>query len=64
MISDYEIKEANKQLQEELNILNNTIYKITRATTTKEIFKLMLVANKYLSDVCRDKEYIISLKED
>lgn len=63
MTTDYEIKEITKQLEEELDILNSTIRKITRATTTQELFKLMLVANKYLSDVCRDKEYIISLEK-
>ena len=64
MIDDLEEKAMENQLEEELNILYNTIRKITKATTTKELFKLMLVANKYLSDICRDKEYIISIEEN
>lgn len=63
-MNDYELKTMNKQLEEELDILNSTIRKITKATTTEEVFKLMLVANKFLCDVCREREYIIGLERD
>lgn len=63
-LKDYEINEMKKQLEQELNVLKSTIYKITRTETTKEIFDLMLIANRYLSDVCRDKEYILSLEKE
>ena len=63
-LKDYEISEMKKQLYQELNMLKDTIYKITRAESTKEIFDSMLIANKHLSNVCRDKEYILSLEKE
>lgn len=63
-LKDYEINEMKKQLDKELNVLTDTIYKITRAESIKEIFDLMLIANIYLSNVCRDKEYILNLEKE
>ena len=63
-LKDYEISEMKKQLDLELNTLKDIIYKITRAESIKEIFDLMLIANKYLSNVCRDKEYILNLEKE
>lgn len=63
-LKDYEISEMKKQLYQELNILKDTIHKITIAESTKEIFDLMLIANKYLINVCRDKEYILILEKE
>ena len=38
-LKDYEINEMKKQLDKELNVLKDTIYKIIRAESTKEILR-------------------------
>lgn len=63
-VNDLEIEAIKEQYQQELSTLNNLIYQITKATTTEEIFDLMLRANLYLSYVCRDKEYILKLEQE
>ena len=64
MNNNYELKEIKEQFQQEYSTLNSLIFKISRATTTEEILNLLIRANIYLSNICRDREYIIDLEKD
>ena len=61
---DIEIEDTQKQLQRDINVLNDIIYKMTRATTEKELLNFIIRATKYLSDVFNDKTYLINLEAE
>ena len=58
---DIEIEETNKQIQKDLGVLNNILYKMTRATTEKEVLNFMIRATYSLNNVFNGKAYLISL---
>lgn len=61
---ELELEDTKQQLEQDLRVLNDILYKITRATTEKEILNLTIRATKYLSNVVNDKTYMINLKEE
>ena len=60
----YELDEMNNQLRRELNALNSNIYKITRTTSVKDLLDLTINSISLLSNICRDRQYIMYLESE